>query len=505
VRRVNAAALEGLSPAERKEAEKLLAELQAKYEANPLLRYEPHEKQKEFHRARTYIKAFLGGNRSGKTTAGIVDDLIQAVDEDCLPDNLRPYKKFQPPFHCRIVCPSEKIMESIVFQKLREWTPKDQYVGGEWGKAFSKSQRILTFKNGSYFDFLTYEQDVDKHGGAAKHRIHYDEVPPQDIWNEGKMRLADYEGADAIFTMTPLDGLNWAYDELWVPWEKKKLKDGFIVTVDIDDNPYLSPNQRDKALEGYSQAELQARKKGRFVHFAGMIYPEFDRNQHVIPETPIPEGAYVYCGIDPGMRVMAAVIWVYVETSGRIVVFDELGIQGETVEGVAKRIHLINAKHGTKPDPQTEGQALPIKPRAYVIDPSARNIEHITGRSVQREYVDHGIYTVLAQNNVPAGINRVKERIENGKLVIMANCQGLIDEFRKYRWKTPGRSEDDPKEKPVKQDDHLLDALRYVVMHRPYGPELITEPEESQLQRLLKEDRDGLSRQSLARVQGIPI
>ena len=491
-------ALDSLSPAERKEAEKLLAELQAKYVANPLLRYEPHPKQQEFHRAKTYIKAFLGGNRSGKTTAGIVDDIIQAVDVDVLPDHLREYKKFDPPFHCRIVCPSEKIMESIVFQKLREWMPRGQLIGGEWGKAFSKSQRTLTLKNGSYFDFLTYEQDVDKHGGAAKHRIHYDEVPPQAVWNEGKMRLADYEGADALFTMTPLDGLNWAYEELWLPWEKKKLKDGFIVTVDIDDNPYLSINQRDKALEGYSQAELQARKKGRFVHFAGMIYPMFDRTIHVIPEAPVPEDAFVYCGIDPGMRVMAAVVWVYVDAAGQIVVFDEIGVQGETVEGVAKLIHFVNAKHGIKKD-------RPIKPRAYVIDPSARNVEHISGRSIQREFVDHGIYSVLAQNSVIAGINRVRERIENGKLVVMGNCQQLIDEFRKYRWQTPGRSENDPKEKPVKQDDHLLDALRYVVMHRPYGPELIEPSQESQLQRLLKEDREGLQTPSVPRVEGIPV
>jgi hypothetical protein len=236
-----------------------------------------------------------------------------------------------------------------------------------------------------------------------------------------------------------------------------------------------------------------------------MIYPEFDRSKHVIPERRIPEDAYVYCGIDPGMRVMAAVIWVYVETDGRIVVFDELGVQGETVEAVAKRMHLINTKHGVKPDPESNGQPLPIKPRAYVIDPSARNVEHISGRSIQREFVDHGIYTVLAQNSVPAGINRVKERLENGKLLIMGNCHQLIDEFRKYRWATPGRTENDPKEKPVKHDDHLLDALRYVVMHRPYGPELVEQSDESQLERLLKEDRMELNKKTLGRVEGIPV
>jgi phage terminase large subunit len=111
----------------------------------------------------------------------------------------------------------------------------------------------------------------------------------------------------------------------------------------------------------------------------------------------------------------------------------------------------------------------------------------------------------LAQNSVPAGINRVKERLENGKLLIMGNCHQLIDEFRKYRWATPGRTENDPKEKPVKQDDHLLDALRYVVMHRPYGPELVEQSDESQLERLLKEDRMELNKKTLGRVEGIPV
>ena len=311
------------------------------------------------------------------------------------------------------------------------------------------------------------------------------------------MRLSDYKGADALFTMTPLEGLNWAYDDLWVPWEKGKLKDGFIVTVDIDDNPFLDQDQKVKALEGYSSAELQARKSGRFVHFAGMIYPEFSRSEHVIPEQPIPDGAYVYIGIDPGIRVMAAVVWAYVESDGQIIVFDELGVQGFTVAEVAKAIKIINTKHG---------KDHPIKPRAYVIDPSARNIEQISGRSVQMEFIDHGVYTVLGQNDVAAGINRVKERLENGKLKIMANCPQLVDEFRKYRWRTPGRSEDDPKEKPIKQDDHLLDALRYVVQHRPYGPpQVAAHNSQSQVEYLLDQDRKSLRRPKVMRVSGIPI
>ena len=48
----------------------------------------------------------------------------------------------------------------------------------------------------------------------------------------------------------------------------------------------------------------------------------------------------------------------------------------------------------------------------------------------------------------------------------------LRAELKKYRWqKDSKRSENAPAERPVKKDDHLLDALRYVVMQRPLAPD----------------------------------
>ncbi len=494
-RQINRDAIEALPPEKQAEARRLLEDLEAKYEANPLLRYEPHEKQHQFHLAQTFTKGFFGGNRSGKTTAGIVDDLIQAVDEDCLPDKLKPYKKFTPPFHCRIICPSNDIMESVVFQKLREWVPKNQLIGDKWDKAFSKSQRILYFKNGSFFDFLTYEQDLDKHGGAAKHRIHYDEEPPKAIRQEGVTRLSDYKGGDELFTMTPQHGLSWMYDGIWVPWTRGKLEDAFIVVVDMDDNPYLPDKQKKKILATYSREELEARKKGRFVHFEGMIYPEFQKFDHVIPEKPIPDNVTVFVGIDPGMRIMAAVVWVYLNAADEMVIFDELALQGHTVAQVAKAIKLINQKHGK--------DNVPLHPNAYVIDPAARNIIHQTGRSDQMEFIDHGIYTIVGQNAVSAGINKVKERLQSGRLSVMANCEVIIEEFQKYRWSKGLKREDDPKDSPVKTDDHLLDALRYVVMARPGRPEVREDLQMTPLELAIKRDMEGIK--GTPRIEGIPL
>lgn len=474
--RIDRAAIERLPPERREEARELLATYEERVRANPLLAYEPHAKQVVFHGSWEPVKAFLGGNRSGKTTAGICDDLIQAVDRDCLPESLQPFKKWEPPFYCRIVCPDfTEQMEGVIFQKLREWAPKDQLVGGGFDRAYDKQRRRLSFKNGSVFSFMTYEQDVDKFGGAALHRVHYDEEPPKAIRKECEMRLVDY-GGDELFTMTPLQGMSWMYDEIWEPWMKGRLEDGTVVVVDMDDNPHLDERTKQRVLKGLSAEERQARKSGRFVHFAGMIYGEFSRNEHVVPEiAELPPGVKVFVGIDPGMRHMAAVLWVYLTADDRMVVFDELGLQGHTVGQVAQAIHLRNQRWGREVD----GRVIPLQPAWYVIDPAARNVVHQTGRSDQMEFADHGIVTILGQNSVTAGINRVKERLQSHRLVVTANCQVLIDQFRKYRWTKPSRTEGEPKEKPVKADDHLLDALRYVVMSRPAVPDEHDEDEES--------------------------
>jgi phage terminase large subunit-like protein len=115
-------------------------------------------------------------------------------------------------------------MEGVVYQKLREWAPRAQLVGDSWSKAYDKQNRILRFKNGSWFQFMTYEQDLDKFGGAALHRIHYDEEPPESIRKECLMRLIDY-GGEELFTMTPLMGMTWMFDAIWEKWEKGELEE----------------------------------------------------------------------------------------------------------------------------------------------------------------------------------------------------------------------------------------------------------------------------------------
>jgi phage terminase large subunit-like protein len=441
-----------LSEAERAEVDALLLQLDELRRDNPLAFFQPHEKQEPFLAALERVKLFLGGNRSGKTTCGVVDDLIQAVDRDALPAHLLPYKRWDPPFFCWIVVPSFDILDSVLLQKLREWAPKAQLHGGDFDSAYEKQRKILRFKNGSWFAFKTFEQDVDKFSGAALHRVHFDEEPPEPIFNECLMRLIDYDG-QAVFSMTPLLGLSWVFDRLYE--RRHESKDIAVVEVDMDDNPHLSESAKEAALEGLTDEERAARKEGRFVHFAGMVFPEFKDKLHVTirPDKRTIEKQSVVVGIDPGIR-WTGVSFVAFDDENLALVFDELYVEQHTVPMVADAIHAKLARWG-------------VKPQFYVIDPSARNRTQINADAVEAEFQRHGIYCAHGQNDRESGILTMKRRLQGDppSLLISETCHRLIREIGMYRYDPKAENTFDV----LKINDHVLDATRYALMSRAWG------------------------------------
>lgn len=492
--RVDPDVLAALPAAERELVRDQLRLVEQEFKRNPLLGFSPHEKQVVFMGPpHPRARLFLGGNRSGKTTSGICYGMLQCLPPEFVPEHLVPFKRwgFDDPCFGRVVTPDlTSTMEGVVLQKVRDWCPPAALKGGSVDRAFDKVQRILRFKCGSWMQFMSNDQDLDKFGGTALHWCLFDEEPRQDIYSECLMRLIDF-GGEVLFTMTPLQGMSWIYDEFFEPWENDRLEDDDVrvVVVDMDDNPHLSEEGKKIALQGLSHEERQARKSGRFVSFAGLIYPNFSTFNHVVPdEDELPEGVECFEGLDPGMRHMAAVVFCYLDSEDRLVVYDELAVQGKTVRDVSKQIKL-------------KRERWKMSPAWTVIDPAARNRNQQTGRSDQQEYVDCGIVAFPGQNDVRAGINRIRQRFEAAppRLLISSRCVELRGELKKYRWqKDSKRSENAPAERPVKKDDHLLDALRYVVMQRPLAPDKDM-PRESDTQ------KDRILRHHLKRLHRPPV
>lgn len=105
--------------------------------------------------------------------------------------------------------------------------------------------------------------------------------------------------------------------------------------------------------------------------------------------------------------------------------------------------------------------------KPIVADPSVRNKNERDGVSYRDYFYNiSGIWLEEGNNAIFDGIERVRDFMYQGKLKIFTNCVNLKHEAQNYLWKTDkdGISKDQPTEK----ENHLMDAMRYMVMALPY-------------------------------------
>jgi phage terminase large subunit len=96
-------------------------------------------------------------------------------------------------------------------------------------------------------------------------------------------------------------------------------------------------------------------------------------------------------------------------------------------------------------------------PEYMVIDPSA------AGLILSLE--QRGIRVRKAVNDVIVGISNLTSALEN--LTVDPSCVNTIAEFESYRYPDGRRGNTDS---PVKENDHLMDAARYVEMELSAPP-----------------------------------
>lgn len=436
----------------------LLAErLRNQAQAPNVFAYEPHPKQEIFHKSPLKKKLYIGGNRSGKTTAGIVEDIWWLTGTH--PDRETP----QTPVRGRVVSVDfVNGIEKIILPQFKQWLPASYLINGSWEDSYDKLLRTLTLSNGSFIEFMSYDQDLDKFAGTSRHFIHYDEEPPQDIFTECNARLVDTGGSYWV-TMTPVEGMTWVYDTLYEPGMDNQ-KNILVIEVSMTDNPHLNPEAIEDFLDSLDADERKAREHGQFVQLGGLIYKHFSLATHVRPAGWLPPREWlVAASLDHGYNNPTAWLWHAVSPDGEVVTFKEHYVSGQTIDYHAAAVHRINKEIGRVPD-------------YYIGDPSIRNTDAITGTSIHLEYIKFGVPIVLGNNDVKAGINRVSRYLKlrpNGKpnWVITEDCPHLIREMRRYRWGTYASkkiaNQNNLKDEPHKKDDHACDSARYFFMSRP--------------------------------------
>lgn len=428
-----------------------------------LSKYKPHKKQVAFHKCKKRNRWVFGGNRTGKTECGAVECVYMAR-------GVHPYRKNKDGIIGWVVSPSLQVQRDVAQKKIlhylnKSWIDEVIMLSGRKDSPEYGVIDLIKVKNVfggiSVIGFKSCDQGREKFQGSSLDFVWFDEEPPKEIYEECRMRVIDKCG-DIFGTMTPLKGLTFIYDEIYL--NKGNSKQVWYEFMDWSDNPYLSKAEIKALTESMSEETLQTRKEGRFRSGSGLVYKEFDENLHVIKPFPVPTEWYDTLSIDPGLNNPLAAHWYAVDYDGNVYVIAEHYEAGKDVAYHAEKIKEISKMLGWQTDLHGRIRSL--------IDSAAEQRTLAAVKSVTELFYDFGIITNSKVNkDLFSGIERVKTYLKpvNGKpkLYIFENCVNMIREFKSYRW---GEGE-----KPKKTDDHCLDELRYYLSSKPERKPVVPE------------------------------
>lgn len=426
--------------------------------------YKPQEYQKKFHMAKCKGRLFMGGNRVGKTVSATADACMILTGQHPI---------WTPIFGDRFIrgraigVDFDNGVELILIPEYKRWMPTKFLIDGSWEKSYNKSLRQLTLNNGSTIEFRSYDQDIAKFAGTSRHFVHFDEEPPEGIFDENMARLVDTKGIWFI-SMTPLIDQSWTEDRLYTPGMSGENPNIAVFEVPTSENIYVDQAETEILYMGMSEENKAARKAGEYATYKRTVYKDYlTKDTFIEPiidgsgrldEKYLKPGYLHFMGLDAGLANPTACLWGCVDVHENIIIYQEYYIKGQLVGEHAKAITKMTADLG-------------VKPTYGVIDPSTRKRDPVSGMSVHSAYAEYGLAFALANNDLSAGIERVSNRLKLNLLHITRNCVKTRWEINRYRWAkfvSPKTAQNNnAKEKPVPKDDHAMDALRYMVVSRP--------------------------------------
>ncbi len=218
----------------------------------------------------------------------------------------------------------------------------------------------------------------------------------------------------------------------------------------LDDNPSLGENFKNALKKEYQGLWYKRFILGDWVLAEGAIYDFFDTAQHVVTRPPT-YAKYYLLGIDYGTSNPFAATLIGFNDDHR----PSLWVEKEYYwDSKAMGYQKTDAEYAL--DIQRTFEGYPI--RLIYLDPSAKSFEIELRRNKMP--------VKQAKNEVLDGIRCVGTLLSQGNLVICKNCTNLIKEIEGYVWdeRAVRRGEDEP----LKQRDHAVDAMRYV-LYSHYG------------------------------------
>lgn len=437
----------------------------------------PFNEQREFIYSKADERWIFGGNRSGKTEAGVSDCLMFVLGKHPVRSEY-----IKPPVYVRYCAPKYREgVKDVLHKKFKQLTPRSELQGGSWSKAWKEGEHKLYFKNGSNITFKSYEEDPDTFGGSDLDAVYQDEHSPKRIYDENKMRLIDRDGYFAS-TMTPEEGQTWEEDHILHPDEGTTIEHWFF---DTEHNPHLSKEGIAKVKARLSKQPILAEAKlhGRFVALGGKLLPQFNPSVHIVPDRPLMENAYrVFC-IDTHTRTPSAAMWAAWEPPSKGLPFMRFIVYRTckffmTVPEWQK--HIKSESHGEKIqrwlfDEPTRGAGLDINLKKSILEQFNEGPDKLPMKQVKKppKSFDGDIFRLWDMLSPDPISNKsqieIFESCNYPPEFINSKWHGSLPwEISRYQFKKEKKADEETLRENVREvDDHLIAAMRYLTRDKP--------------------------------------
>lgn len=298
--------------------------------------------------------------------------------------------------------------------------------------------KIRNLKGGESMITLRGWESIESLRGQSFDMLVIDEVAMMRnfwaLWQEViRPTLTDRKG-EVMFISTP-KGFNHFYELYNMELKDKDYKSFHFTSYD---NPHLSKEEIDKSRAEITETRFQQEYMADFKKVEGLVYKEFDRTRHLYENLPENVHFEKLGGVDFGFTNPCAITHISKDPNGIYYVDNEYYQTGRTESQIAD--YVLSCKFNkVYPDPENPSAIALLAQKGI-------NIREVTKN----------------KDSIKNGINKVRDLFKQNKLLINKRCVNLIGELESYCYpdSIDGMNES---ENPIKENDHLLDALRYVI------------------------------------------
>jgi PBSX family phage terminase large subunit len=403
-----------------------------------------HQKQYETYNFTTQYCAAIAGVQSGKTFVGAY---WAAKMIDQMPAGGVGM----------IVAPTFKILDQSTLVKFFGEFP-------QYRQFYKEQKRMIAL--GDKTVFIRSAEEPYSLEGITADWVWGDEAGKFNliVWTILRSRTAIKKGK-VLFTTTPYN-MGWLYRDFFLPARDKKDPDLTVVSWASVDSPYFSEDFANKEKARLRPEEYNRRYLGEFTRMEGLVYNL--HQWHIIKPITDMRADITLGGIDWGFTNPAA-LTVIKYYDGKFHIVDEWYQTGKTTREIIEAAQALQNRWGVN--------------RWYA--------DSANPEKIQEAGTNTGLYVIpydKGKDALTAGIGYLQQLINENMFDIFDTCKNTLAEFESYHYPELESVAVVKMDKPIPEDNHLMDAIRYAIHgYQPTRKFIVNIPPiQYNLQRLLQ-------------------